>query len=73
MISYQFWDAPGSGETWAVRIAHGVVTGASGPLHHGERSVADLPYMEYDDPDCRADAAWIEATRDDWQLHETKA
>ena len=71
MISYQFWDAPGSGETYAIRIESGAVTGCDGPLHHGQVVQALLPLMHYDDSP--EDAQWIEATRDDWQLHETKA
>lgn len=70
-VRYQFWDAPGDGETWAVRIEGGVVTGASGPLCYTEVVAADLPSMEYDDQDSLDDAAWIQADCDNWWLHET--
>jgi len=68
MINYQFWDAPNSGEVFAIRIEDGIVTGCDGPLDHSQVIEADLPLMHYDD--CPEDAAWAESTRDDWRLHE---
>jgi len=63
---YQFWDHTGSGETYAVRIVAGSITGIVGPLAYDERDPDNLDAYEYDDnPE---DAEW--AQTQEWRLHE---
>jgi hypothetical protein len=65
---YQFWSNIRSGETFAVRIEAGSVTGACGPLAYSDVSEDLLTQMHYDDsPD---DAEAIDHNRDDYALVE---
>ena len=44
---YQFWNAPKSGETYAVRITNDVVEDICGLLYYYDVSAADLLYYHY--------------------------
>ena len=45
---YQFWNAPKSGETYAVEIdSGGEVVGICGPLYYDEVKAAMLPLYDY--------------------------
>lgn len=56
MIEYQYWAHARSGERYHVRIVDGVVTGATGPLHHSEVTVANLGnFHDDDEPDLADD------------------
>jgi hypothetical protein len=65
---YQYWRHNRSGETFAVRIEAGRVTGACGPLHYGEVIEDLLPEMHYDDMPETSDT--IDSHRADYALVE---
>jgi len=45
---YQFWNAPKSGETYAVEVDDGGrVVGICGPLYYDEVKAAILPHFDY--------------------------
>jgi len=44
---YQFWNAPKSGETYAVEIINGMVSGVCGPLYYDEVKAEMLPHYDY--------------------------
>jgi hypothetical protein len=67
---YQYWSHNASGETFAVELTNGVVTGVCGPLHYTDRP-DDMRDFEYHDDDTDQDAAEIQAHREDYTLDET--
>lgn len=67
---HQYWDAPDSGETFAVRITDGQVTGAVGPLHYTEITAETLANANYDTDDARSDAEWVSRDAEAWRFHE---
>ena len=64
---YQYWQDR-AGETYAVRIESGHVTGVCGPLHYSEVTAANLPNMHYDDEP--ESAEYIDAHQDKYRLYE---
>jgi len=65
---YQFWDHTGSGETYAVRLVSGQITGIVGPLAYDQLDPDNISDYEYDDnPE---DSEW--AQTQEWRLHETQ-
>jgi len=69
-MDYQYWDHPTSGETYAIRISDGKVTGCVGPLAHHEITAANLPDYDYFSQESQDDAAWVAESQDAWTLHE---
>jgi len=61
---YQFWNAPKSGETYAVEVdAGGFVVGICGPLHYDEVKAELLPDYHY--TAAREDKDWSDWTYDE--------
>lgn len=70
--TYQFWQFVTSGDTFAVRIEHGELTGICGPLHPDEVRAENLLAFDYDDQ--RDDVAWAqEHEPDGWRVLEPSA
>ncbi len=65
-LEHEYWQHRRSGETYAVRIQFGRVTGIVGPLDNREVHPALLPLYEYDDSDSREDAEGLDP--DDYRL-----
>ena len=66
MKTYEFWRERGTGEIWAVELLDGVVVGCCGPLTRSEVEERFLRTFDYSP----ARAAWVEAHRDAFDLHD---
>jgi hypothetical protein len=69
MRTHEFWRDRETGETLAVELLDGVVTGCAGPLHPSEISTSFLERYSYDSHE----AARVEAARDRFELLDEEA
>ncbi|HET7568466.1 MAG TPA: hypothetical protein VFJ91_10770 [Gaiellaceae bacterium] len=65
MRTHEFWRERDTGHVWAVELREGIVIGCFGPLAHAEVDDELLARFDYD----RDDAEWVEAHRDEFDLH----